>query len=553
MASIRTQRKLAQLLTTIALQEKKVLNISPFHSPSHFLCLWDERKVEITRQVLAENPQFEPYSAFKRLDFDNNGYLTPFELLAFLEDNNIRISDAENRSFFQTFDTDRDGRISYTEFLAIVLPQEQEALKRRVLNREAYPRMSRPRLPYDVEYSLARLFEEELRYFRSAADDRIQLINSIDFSALNCFKALDDNSQGYLDFESVDGFLRDLGMPIGEAEIDGLFRRVDTDKDRRISYSEFVDAVTPSPVEKLSSSLLRSSQVFSGSRRVSPRRPDSRSGHRSTSSELTSSAKRQDILASMRKSTALEREYTDFLERKAIRERSASRSRSPQRRSPSRERLSHSEVFSPSKTTQTPQKAIVSSAFKTPSRSNRFNQSGGLELSSKSRSRERASAVRQSPLREADEMQLVSVLKEAIDNDKEIERSKCDLSLRSDFSLIDAFRLFDVTEKGYLTTRDLESGLRRIGVYATYEESYLFMRRFDLGRTGFLKFSDFCEALTPKTPEFARLMNTRTASTEELIDPSFVDLLSETFSIFPLVGDGRRCSLEKQEDNSKES
>jgi Ca2+-binding EF-hand superfamily protein len=483
--------------------------------------------VEVTRQVLAENPQFEPYSAFKRLDFDNNGFLSPLELLAFLEDNNIRITETENRSFFQTFDSDRDGRISYTEFLAIVLPQEHEALKRRVLNREAYPRMARPRLSYDVEYSLARLFEEELRFYRSAAEDRHQLVNSIDFSALNCFKVLDDNSQGFLDFESVDGFLKDLGMPIAESEVDGLFRRLDTDKDRRISYSEFVDAVTPSSGERLSSSLLRSSLGFSGSRASSPRRPQSRSGRRSTSNELTSSVQRQDLLTSMRKSLALEREYTEFLESKARRERSVSRSRSP-----ARERLSHSEVLSPSRVNQTPKKGssnIVASAFKTPTRSNRFNQSGALELSAKSRSRERAQA-RGSPLREADELQLVSVLKEAIDNDKEIERAKSDLALRSDFSLIDAFRLFDVQEKGYLTTRDMESGLRRLGVYATYEESYLFMRRYDFGRTGFLKFSDFCEALTPKTPEFARLMNTRAAS-DDLLDQNLVRHLPCKFMV----------------------
>ena len=84
----------------------------------------------------------------------------------------------------------------------------------------------------------------------------------------------------------------------------------------------------------------------------------------------------------------------------------------------------------------------------------------------------------------------------AIEND--LEKSKKDLALCSDFNLIDAFRLFDPLSKGYITTVDLQDGLKEIGLYPSYEEVSLFFRRYDSDNDGRLRYSNFCEAFTPK-------------------------------------------------------
>ena len=50
--------------------------------------------------------------------------------------------------------------------------------------------------------------------------------------------------------------------------------------------------------------------------------------------------------------------------------------------------------------------------------------------------------------------------------DSESEKAKQELSLKSDFNLFDAFRLFDKYTMGHIYANDLEDGLNKIGVYA---------------------------------------------------------------------------------------
>ena len=94
MLSISTQRKLASTIQAIAEAE---------------------RQSEVARQILAEQPLFEPYTAYKRLDQSRAGELNYSDVIEFLNDNNIGYSRDEATYLFKKFDQDKDGRISYSE------------------------------------------------------------------------------------------------------------------------------------------------------------------------------------------------------------------------------------------------------------------------------------------------------------------------------------------------------------------------------------------------------------------------------------------------------
>ena len=82
----------------------------------------------------------------------------------------------------------------------------------------------------------------------------------------------------------------------------------------------------------------------------------------------------------------------------------------------------------------------------------------------------------------------------------------CILALRYDFNLLDGFRIFDSEGKGFITTYELELGLKKIHMNPTVEEVYLFMRGFDKDANGKLIYSDFCKAFTPKVQQYATLL-----------------------------------------------
>lgn len=55
------------------------------------------------------------------------------------------------------------------------------------------------------------------------------------------------------------------------------------------------------------------------------------------------------------------------------------------------------------------------------------------------------------PLNVEDEDELITVLKEFIQHDRELEGAKVSLALQNDFNLMDAFQMIDLESKGWVT------------------------------------------------------------------------------------------------------
>ena len=54
---------------------------------------------------------------------------------------------------------------------------------------------------------------------------------------------------------------------------------------------------------------------------------------------------------------------------------------------------------------------------------------------------------------------MVNIFRDQLNLERALERSKIDLCLRTDFNLIDAFRVFDIEGKGWITANELKEGL----------------------------------------------------------------------------------------------
>lgn len=72
-------------------------------------------------------------------------------------------------------------------------------------------------------------------------------------------------------------------------------------------------------------------------------------------------------------------------------------------------------------------------------------------------------------------------LKDIIMWENEVERLKCDLALRSDFNLPDAFRVFEVDKRGYVNDLDFKYGANFLDVFPTSEEITLTFKRYTNG------------------------------------------------------------------------
>lgn len=536
-----------------------------------------EISIEATRQVLGEHQDFEPFSIFKALDKSQNSYLSAYDLLTFLRQNSVVISELEAFSVLKNLDHNQDSKVSYSDFIESALPATRPSLKSIATSRPPKIHIS-----YEVEYSLVKLFQKELDFIRNVDFNRANLTSKFDYNNRAAFELLDPKSLGYISRYFLLEFMRLNRFRATEAEIDAIFRRVDRDSDGKINYKEFLELMTkeselggrsysPSVYDRRSSPLRSGDRLGQSLRqdefrvtfRDSPRRSSPlRSGNKFAQTmnlgKFTNSVKRSSPLRSIInyernpvKSSSL-RNSVNFAQTTRESFRDSGRRSSPLRQSfrPS-ESLSSFRSFqrasSPLRRSISPRNDPINQGSIT-DRSESFRFSQPLRKSFDGRSvspsyrnsvsprndisrislgsssinpyRTFGSSVESprltSSYRESknviENIHLLRVLNEQILLDRQAAAHLKDLALKSDFTLVDAFKLFDSRGYGYLTKNDLESILKSLGIYPTEEELYLLFSDYDRDEDGRLRYSDLCEMLAPKEHDYLSLIQNRSRS-----------------------------------------
>lgn len=178
------------------------------------------------------------------MDRDANDYITSFEILNFLRDNAI-LNATENECYrlLTFFDSDEDGRLSYHDFIQMVLPCEDNFLRKFVKERPSYRVPRYDYLPRDIERGLADIFEREIDLLRRLDSLKTDLEQRYDFSVFAAYKSIDKYNEGFINTYNLSAFLKNNGVFASERELLCIIRRIDTDGDARLSYSEFSDFI----------------------------------------------------------------------------------------------------------------------------------------------------------------------------------------------------------------------------------------------------------------------------------------------------------------------
>lgn len=86
---------------------------------------------------------------------------------------------------------------------------------------------------------LSNLIASEISYMRKLEILKGELEDSYNFSTYAAFKTVDRYSEGYITIENLKIFCRQHYSYPTERELLCVIRRIDTDGDAKISYSEF--------------------------------------------------------------------------------------------------------------------------------------------------------------------------------------------------------------------------------------------------------------------------------------------------------------------------
>ncbi|XP_061353313.1 probable calcium-binding protein CML11 [Gastrolobium bilobum] len=134
---------------------------------------------------------------FRSFDRNNDGSLTQLELSSLLRSLGLKPSPEQLESFIQKADTNNNGLVEFSEFVALVAPEL---------------------LPAKSPYS-----EEQLRQL---------------------FRIFDRDGNGFITAAELAHSMARLGHALTAEELTGMIKEADTDGDGRISYQEFAQAIT---------------------------------------------------------------------------------------------------------------------------------------------------------------------------------------------------------------------------------------------------------------------------------------------------------------------
>ncbi len=85
-----------------------------------------EETAELGRKRLAKRPFFNVHEAFAAVDSDRDGFITRDEFKQILKEYKFYPTDQEVTQLIERFSRNRDGRVSYSEFVEEIMPRGKQ-------------------------------------------------------------------------------------------------------------------------------------------------------------------------------------------------------------------------------------------------------------------------------------------------------------------------------------------------------------------------------------------------------------------------------------------
>lgn len=405
-------------------------------------------------------------------------------------------------------------------FVQILLPCEDNTLRRITQERPSYRVARYETLPLDIERSITAIIEREVEFIRQLDHLKCDLETRHDFTPFSAFRAIDIYNDGAINIRNLTHFLSSKGYFPTEREALNIIRRMDTSCAAAVSYNDFAEFLRGQSCVEL--------PHFPVARPVSCERNSPRraaSPLRSSSPAKTSSCKKRS--ASVCKPIYVKKriccdvcvdKYQPADSKEACCkdcEKKSDKAASPKT----------SPVASPKICCDCPCRytycrpdiclcrcklypcaipacPCICRPFE------RYPRFAPYPVRCVSPVRHLSPTRGISPVKRtglalctAKEIELIQALRDILREEKDLEAAKITMARHSDFNFYDAFKVFDPLSKGYINHADLRDGLAAIGVFPSTTDIDLFFKRYErLGRN--LGFAEFCEAFTPKTDSY---------------------------------------------------
>ena len=503
-----------------------------------------ETSIEVTRRLLSDNFEFDPYQIFTNLIKKGNEFITPVDIENYFNSKNIFISYTEAKLLILFYDQNYDGVLTYTEFLPLV--QSKNSEKKNIVNSPIRE------MNIDIDYYLINLFQKEVDLIREIIKQLYDLRIKNDFDCHNIYHAIKNVNK--ITEDSIGDFFDKNETSFINDELIAIMKRLDINKDGIIDLCElhaffgfpnctFCCSCTPCPkcgiccckeclpdipcylhkcihhqshspleTKTLCQSPLRGKNISVSDYLCSKYRNEniddninnniSNNNYKFTnlnnkckyySSDLNLEDENKSNYDNINNNNYLrnfpETKKNCILENKNLELKNDYSS--PHRRYSSPKKYyinSQSEVGSTLYSTSPMNDNFSPTILSKPN--NSFNNNNNIYNSY-------SNSFQNNNQNEFDDQQFKEYLSTLMKIENEIEKGKKELSSCYDFNYEDAFRIFDIECKCCITFDNFKEGLKYIGLELNNDELKLLFNRFDCQKCGSFNCQHFISVLSP--------------------------------------------------------
>ena len=207
-----------------------------------------EQELENAKILLAQKHDFNIRDAFDIFDVPRYGQIDDFQLRSGLNAINIFPTSEEVDLFISRYDKNGDRRLGFHEFAEAFLARDayySSMVNRRPSNYTPRPiRRDDCFLP-NTAFEFQNMWRTHIRVENAAENVRQRLASRPGFNCYEAFNSLDINDSGAISASEMKRMIESRGYFVGFKEVDAVIDKMDSNKDGRVTFSEFRDETLP--------------------------------------------------------------------------------------------------------------------------------------------------------------------------------------------------------------------------------------------------------------------------------------------------------------------
>lgn len=440
-----------------------------------------ERKIDVIRQLLIQEPGFNSYHLFRALA-NGKDFVSATDFTVFLHENNFVITKPDAQALVARYS--KNSTVSYQDFFVnLELPN---------LSTEPSSPSRGNSAPVSHRVLLAHKMKTEVETNRNSSVLKELLAEELGSNFYQAFRQTDAKRSGFLTVDDMASIMGKFSITLTEAELDCLLRKYDSNRDGRVSYLEFLTQLMPEGrVDSLKTPYSSPARARIGYSSPSKSPNATRYSPRDSSRQQLSFDGVEDEGDNQLVP------FNQSMNNMSLNNSFDRTARTPTRSSPSRSMVSSR--GSPSRAALavlSPQRCIVANCH--------LPKYGRHYCSLHSNI---ASPARNPAPEVAAEVSVE--IKRELETDFESMRQR--LALHPSYTLLNAFKHLDTLNHGYISIQQMRRCLTDAGYYTTPEELELCVKLFDTNGDGRISYAEFISKMMPTEAVYSELVSSPSA------------------------------------------